>query len=74
MEINNLKAFIANMNITHKTFAKLLDCDPSYLSRIVNGEAIPGKRLAKLIEEVTGGVISYKNLHVKKKIEKNIKN
>lgn len=74
MEIENLKAFLANKGISFKTFSNMLDIDQAYLSRIAHGHQIPGKRLQKQIEELTGGVINFRNIHLKKNVENNIKN
>jgi len=60
MEVENLKAYLANINMTVKDFCEILECDNKHLSRIMNGKQSPGKRLAKDIRLATNGIIDLK--------------
>lgn len=60
-----LKTYLAENDITVRDFAKKLDCNPSYLSLIVHGRKIPGKRLAKDIEKATDHFVTYIDLELK---------
>lgn len=57
MKVENLKAYLANIGMTVKDFCTIIDCDPKYMARIINGKGYPSKRLAKDIRLATGGVI-----------------
>jgi hypothetical protein len=57
--IMNLKAYLANVGMTSKDFSVLVNCNQRYLSKIMNGHVLPGKRLAKEIEDLTGGEIKF---------------
>ncbi len=57
MEVENLKAYLANINMTVKDFGEIIDCDPKYLSRLMNGKKYPSKRLSKDIRLATDGII-----------------
>ncbi len=58
-----LKSYLAEIGMTVKDFSSLVECNYRYLSRIMNGHIKPGKRLAKEIEDITGGqvILTYKN-------------
>ena len=53
----NLKAYLANINMSMKDFALSLGCNTRYLSQISSGKKIPSHRLAKDIEQATDGII-----------------
>jgi len=57
MQVTNLRAYLANVGMTMKDFAKKIACNRTYLARIVSGESYAGHRLAQDIFEATGGVI-----------------
>jgi hypothetical protein len=42
-------------------FCKLVDCNSSYISSIINGHLRPGKKLARNIERVTEGQVTFSN-------------
>jgi DNA-binding XRE family transcriptional regulator len=50
-----LKAYLANIGMTLKEFAVLVDANPHYLSMISGGKIKPSRRLAKEIEAATHG-------------------
>lgn len=54
-----LKAYLAENDMKLGEFAKSIDCNYSYLSNICKGSVLPGKRLAKAIEEATGGIVKF---------------
>jgi transcriptional regulator with XRE-family HTH domain len=54
-----LKVYLATMDMTLKDLSRQLDCNFSYLSRIMNGKIVPGKRLAKDIEHITNGQVKF---------------
>jgi len=53
-----LKTYLADINMTVKAFADLLQINHCYLSRVANGHTKPGRKLARLIEEITDGKVS----------------
>jgi transcriptional regulator with XRE-family HTH domain len=57
MQVQNLKAYLANINMSIKDFCVIIDCDPKYIARIINGKSYPSKRLSKDIRIATGGII-----------------
>jgi len=57
MEVNNLKAYLANIGMTMKDFAEIIEADASYLTSVANYRKFAGKRLAKDIYEMTDGVV-----------------
>ena len=57
MQVRNLKAYLANIDMTMKQFARKIKCNPGYLNGVVRGDYTPSYRLAKDIYEETGGVI-----------------
>lgn len=69
MQVTNLKAFLANIEMTLKEFSEIVDVAPAYLSRVLNGKVIPGRRLARDIERATSGTIVLKT-RVRKKDQK----
>jgi hypothetical protein len=60
MEINNLKAYLANIGMTMKDFCEEIDCCHTYMSAVVNGRAVAGHRLAKDIYDATDGTINLR--------------
>jgi len=52
-----LKCYLADIGMTMKDFSQLVQCNHRYMSRIMNGHAKPGKRLARDIEELTDGQV-----------------
>lgn len=57
MEIRNLKAYVANMNMTLREFSKKLGYSYTYVSRVANGIYVPGPGLVKDMLAITEGVI-----------------
>lgn len=57
MEVNNLKAYLANIGMTMKDFAAIIEVDVAYLTDIAKYRKFAGKRLAKDIYEMTDGVV-----------------
>jgi hypothetical protein len=55
----NLKAYLANINMTLKDFGAYIEVDPRYLSSISKGRLLPGPRLARDIEKATDGVVTF---------------
>jgi transcriptional regulator with XRE-family HTH domain len=66
----NLKAYLATINVTMKDFAQKVDCDSRYLSQISKGKIIPGRKLARDIQEATGDVIKFDIVKKDKKEKK----
>lgn len=52
-----LKTYLAEINMTMKAFAEIVDCTPYYLSNIIRGKQVAGRRLAKDVEAITGGLV-----------------
>lgn len=59
MQVQNLKAYLANIGMTIHDFSVIVECNPRYLSRIINKHCLPGKRLAKDISLMTDGLIEF---------------
>jgi transcriptional regulator with XRE-family HTH domain len=57
----NLKAYLADQRVTQKDFAATLGVNPRYLSRIINGHLIPGKRLKRDIQSLTEGKVQLES-------------
>jgi hypothetical protein len=60
MDNINLKAYLANIGMTITEFCNKLDCNRAYMSGIVSGKKLPGRRLAKDIFEATKGIVNLK--------------
>ncbi len=56
-----LREYLFKNRISVVEFSRILECDRSYISQIVNGKR-PGKNLAKLIEMTTNGEVTVKGL------------
>ena len=52
---------------TISDFAQEVQCDRSYLGAISTGKKIPGKHLARAIEQATGGEVTAEELLSPKK-------
>lgn len=72
MEVKNLKAYLANINMTIKKFCEIIDCDDKYLSRIIHEKVTPGKRLARDVYHATNGVITLKTRKKKSELQENL--
>jgi len=57
-----LKLYLVRNKISITDFSVRIGCNRSYLSEIINGAKMPGKRLAKDIEEATNGEVTAKEL------------
>jgi len=62
----NLKAYLANMNMTINDFSKILGCHPSYLSQVIHSKKVPSKEFMKLIVDMTGGKVKMRGILCKK--------
>ena len=56
----NLKAYLANNNMTIKTFANMIECHPHYLSQVHQGKKKPSKKLLNRIIKATNGEVEFK--------------
>ena len=78
MQIENLKSYLANINMSIKNFAEIIDCQPSHLYQILCGNCYAGERLARDIYNATGGIIimpvNPKKTQKRQKKEKQSKN
>jgi transcriptional regulator with XRE-family HTH domain len=55
----NLKVYLANNDMTMRDFCSRINYDPRYLSLIMNGHKIPGRKLAEQIENLTNGQVTF---------------
>lgn len=55
----NLRVYLAEKNLTMTKFAQMVDAVPQYISSICCGRAIPGRKLATKIEELTEGAVVF---------------
>ncbi len=69
MEVNNLKAYLANIRMSQREFGEIVDVTENYISSIIHGKRTPSARLAKDILQATGGLIRL-NTRVRKKNQK----
>lgn len=58
MEVENLRAYLANINMTLKDFSLIIECDYRYLCTVASGKKRIGKRLARDIRQATDGIIN----------------
>lgn len=70
MAIENLKCYLANRNMTNKEFSKLIDYNEFYLSHIIHGNKLPGKKLIRKIYEATNGLVDESKISNKHKYKK----
>lgn len=66
----NLRVYLATKNMTFREFSQILDINPCYMSRIINGFR-PGRKLARNITKATDGLVVF-NLEEKKTTEESI--
>lgn len=76
MQIQNIKAYLANNNMTFKEFGELIDFSPVYIGNVSRGHVAPGRKFAKVVKEITNGEIDLfprvKQKEQKKKTGKKI--
>lgn len=60
MQVNNLKSYLIEKNMTMKEFSEKLDIAYPYLSKIASGKLKPSSRLAREINRLTDGIIDIK--------------
>ena len=58
MQVNNLKAYLANIGMTLRQFCEIIDIQEQHMSAIIHGKRMPGPRLAKDVFQATDGLIS----------------
>jgi transcriptional regulator with XRE-family HTH domain len=58
----NLRDYLHFERITQADFAKMIGVSRFWMSRVTNGDMPPGKKLAKLIEEKTGGKVTKEEM------------
>lgn len=58
----NLKEWLKKNEWGINDFAEHIMCHRTYISAIINGRQSPSKRLAKAIEEATGGKVTASSL------------
>jgi hypothetical protein len=52
-----LKVYLAEYDLTNKQFSDTIGYNPNYIRRIVYEDLKPSKRLSKLIEQATNGLV-----------------
>ena len=57
MQIENLKAYIANVGMTSKDFSEMIGCTRPFLSAVINGKKFPSKTFQRKVYEITEGEI-----------------
>ncbi len=70
MQVNNLKAYLANIGMTTRDFSEIIDVTENYMSSIIHGKRRAGPRLAKDVLQATDGLISLP-CRTRKKDQKN---
>ncbi len=69
MEVQNLKAFLANKGMTFKEFCQQIDCNYAYLGNVVAGRNYAGRRLARDVCNATQGIVKLKTRIRKKDLK-----
>lgn len=54
----NLRVYLATKNMTSRQLCEILDINPCYMSRIINGFR-PGRKLARNITKATEGMVVF---------------
>ncbi len=54
----NLRVYLATKNMTSRQLSEILDINPCYMSRIINGFR-PGRKLARNITKATDGLVVF---------------
>ena len=67
MEVVNLKAYLMNIGMTIRDFSASIGKHESYVSRLIHGQSVPGKKTAEAIYKATNGVITLKVIPKKKR-------
>jgi predicted transcriptional regulator len=57
MKVENLRSFLANINMTAKDFCELINYNPTYLSKVLKGRVVAGERLKQDVLRATNGVV-----------------
>lgn len=70
MQVENLKAYLANIGMTLKDFCEIIDCDDKHMSKVMHGHRTASHRLAKDVREVTSGLICLKTRMRKRDIRR----
>jgi hypothetical protein len=58
-QTKHLKIYLASINMTLTDFSVLMEKNLRYMSRVMNGHVLPGRRLAKEIEDITDGQVKF---------------
>jgi len=58
----NLREYLFKNDITSTKFSNMIGCSGAYLSRIMNGKVVPGKRLIQDIVDLTEGCVAYEEV------------
>lgn len=58
----DLREYLFRKRKSIATFSREIDCSRGHISKIVNGDRKPGKKLAKIIERATAGWVSVGDL------------
>jgi len=53
----DLKTYLKEIKMSAKDFGELIQYNPQYIYRVTNGHMIPGKKMAREIEKITGGAV-----------------
>lgn len=57
-----LKIYLVKNNMTLTAFCEKINYDITYISKIAKGRRKPGIKLAKIIQEATGGEVTIEDL------------
>jgi predicted transcriptional regulator len=71
MEGKDLKEYLASIGMKHMHLAKILHVSASYISEIISGNRLPGKRLSIDISKLTEGKVNLP-WNARKKPEKRL--
>ena len=60
--IKQIPIWLILHNMEFREFAEIIDCTPTYLSRIIHGHARISRRLARDIERATNGDVKARDI------------
>lgn len=70
----DLREYLFRKRLTQVEFAEKIGYTRDYVSQVVNGKKIPGKKMAKRVEVETKGAVKVKDLIKSKKRKDKQKN
>lgn len=57
MQVTNLRAYLVNINMTMKQFARLIGYSPQYICAVLRGDQKPSECMVRAVKKETHGII-----------------